>query len=280
MTSFLITFKPAKESPKRGWPLESLQKLVQHHRTGMRVTEPWRFHNRKEVSRDDRIFLLLQGKHGPAIIGYGKVVGGPKNKKERWRMIEFDALVDPVTEALANREDLLAIDENVWRSQASGVRLPDSVATKLERLVVGKPPTLSSSALRTLGRNGARFGDVLTNRRVERAAITAIKKQYQSEGWKVESKEAECLGYDLFCTRATTIRHIEAKGVRGSICSFVITTNEKRAAEIDNAFRLVAVTNALESEKRKLVTFTGKELLREFDFSPISFIARPRRGHG
>jgi hypothetical protein len=172
---------------------------------------------------------------------------------------------------------LYAIDEKVWNSQASGVRLPDSVATKLERLVVGKRPKLSSSALATLGRNGAGFGDALTNRRVERSATIAIKKQYQSEGWKVESKEAECLGYDLCCTRGSAIHHIEAKGVRGPICSFLITTNVKRTAEIDRAFRLIAVTNALESNRRKLVTFTGKELLREFDFSPISFMARPKR---
>jgi hypothetical protein len=277
MTSFLITFKPLKESPKRGWPLENLQQMVQHQRTGVRVTEPWRFHNRKEVSREDRIFLLLQGKLGPAIIGYGKVVGGPKNHQERWRMVQFEALVDPVTEALANREDLLAIDGKVWRSQASGVRLPAFIAAELERLVVGNGPKLNSSVSATIGRNGAGFGDPLTNRRVERSAITAIKQQYQSEGWKVESKETECLGYDLCCTRGSTIRHIEAKGVRGPICSFIITTNEKRMAEIDRHFMLVAVTNALESKKRKLVTFTGRELLVEFDFSPISFIARQRR---
>jgi hypothetical protein len=125
-------------------------------------------------------------------------------------MAQFDALVDPVTEALANREDLLAIDEKVWRSQASGVRLQDSVATKLESLVVGKRPKLSSSTLATFGRNGAGFGDPLTNRRVERSAIIAIRKHYQSEGWKVESKEADCLGYDLCCTRGSAIRHIEA----------------------------------------------------------------------
>jgi hypothetical protein len=52
MTSFLITFKPAKESPKRGRSLKNLQQLVQRHRTGVRVTEPWRFHNRKEVCHD------------------------------------------------------------------------------------------------------------------------------------------------------------------------------------------------------------------------------------
>jgi hypothetical protein len=100
-------FKPAKENPKRGWPLEDLQKLVQRRRTGMRVTEPWRFHNRKEVSPRDRIFLLLQGKLGPAIIGYGKVVGGPKNKNEGWRMVQFDALVDPVTEGLRKSRRLV-----------------------------------------------------------------------------------------------------------------------------------------------------------------------------
>jgi len=37
MKSFLITFKPASESPERGWLLENLQKLVRRVRAAGRV---------------------------------------------------------------------------------------------------------------------------------------------------------------------------------------------------------------------------------------------------
>jgi hypothetical protein len=53
MKSFLITFKPATESPDRGWPLEKLQRLVRRHQAGERAVEAWRFHNRKAVSLGD-----------------------------------------------------------------------------------------------------------------------------------------------------------------------------------------------------------------------------------
>jgi len=138
--SFLITFKPATENPERGWPLEDLQRLVKRHRRGERIEEKWRFINRKEVSLGDRFFLLLQGKSGPAIIGYGRVTGKPGNRNTKWETIRFEALVDPTKEALARREDLIAIDgaEAVWRTQASGVQLKENVAKRLEALVVGK----------------------------------------------------------------------------------------------------------------------------------------------
>ena len=141
MKSFLITFKPATENPEQGWPIESLQSLVGRHHRGERVRENWRFHNRKEVSVGDRVFLLLQGKKGPAIIGYGEVWGMPENHDGRWRVeVEFESIVDPTGGVLAKKADLLAIKgaQTMWRTQASGVKLPTSVATELEALVVGR----------------------------------------------------------------------------------------------------------------------------------------------
>jgi hypothetical protein len=132
MNSFLITFKPSTESPERGWPLDDLQRLAKRHNQGHVVDEDWRFRNQKEVSVGDRVFLLLQGKRGPAIIGYGRVSRKPRDKSERGRVwVRFDALVNPAAEVLARKNELLKIAEarHLWRTQASGIRLPDRVAT-------------------------------------------------------------------------------------------------------------------------------------------------------
>jgi hypothetical protein len=86
MKSFLITFKPATESPDLGWQIEELRKLVKMNRAGQKAIEPWRFRNLKDVRIGDRVFLLLQGKGGPAIIGYGEVAGRPENDSGRWRV--------------------------------------------------------------------------------------------------------------------------------------------------------------------------------------------------
>lgn len=143
MNSFLITFKPASESPERGWPIEELQKLVRRQRAGERVVEPWRFHNRKDVSLGDRVFTLLQGRDGPAIIGYGEVAGKPQLTDDYWHVpVQFEELTDPSTEVLLNKRDLIAIEggQKFWRAQASGVQLDEAVASELERLVVGALP--------------------------------------------------------------------------------------------------------------------------------------------
>lgn len=143
MKSFLITFKPAAENPERGWPEEELQKLVQRCRAGERVLQSWRFHNRKDVALGDRVFLLLQGKGGPAIIGCGKVAGGPEKLSGKWHVaVRFESLAYPRTEVFANREDLLVIGRGrkFWSTQSSGVLLEESVGTQLEALVVGVSP--------------------------------------------------------------------------------------------------------------------------------------------
>jgi 5-methylcytosine-specific restriction enzyme A len=141
MNTFLITFKPAAENPDRGWPLEELQKLVSRQDAGEQVVEAWRFNNRRNISLGDRVFLLCQGKLGPAIIGYGNIAGEQRNNAGQLP-VRFEALVDPTAEVLADQQDLLRIGggQKVWRTQSSGVKLADSIGLELEALVVGKSP--------------------------------------------------------------------------------------------------------------------------------------------
>jgi hypothetical protein len=143
MASFLITFKPASENPKRGWPLSELQKLVRNLSIGEPAEEPWRFINREDAQLGDRVFVLLQGKGGPAIIGYGRINGGPKKTTGTPRIpIRFERLVDLSAQALATKDEPFAIKdgERFWRFQSSGVKLQDNVAAELEKLVVGRSP--------------------------------------------------------------------------------------------------------------------------------------------
>jgi hypothetical protein len=143
VNSFLITYKPATENPERGWPLEELQKLVRANQAGDEAIEPWRFRNLKDIKLGDRVFLLLQGKGGPAIIGYGEIAGQPERSSDVWYVpVKFESIVDPTVEVLANRSAVHAIEggERFWRIQSSGVRLTESVASELEALVVGASP--------------------------------------------------------------------------------------------------------------------------------------------
>jgi HNH endonuclease len=138
MNSFFITYRPDTESP-RGWPMKSLKRLARRVKRTGRAVEPWRFRNRKDVSVGDRVFLLLQGRRGPAIIGYGKTTD---QEGQTWRGIELEVLVDPEVQVLAGKEELLAIGgAKRWlATQASGVCLPKDVAAAIEAVVIGRTP--------------------------------------------------------------------------------------------------------------------------------------------
>lgn len=145
MNSFLITFKPNTESPKRGWDMESMLRLVRRVQRSKRrpVIDPWRFSNTRSATAGDRAFLLVQGMLGPAIVGFGRLTAQrSRGSRRRWRGIAFEKLVDPENQTLATREDLFAIKGSApcWRTQSSGILLPASIAEKLEALVVGMKP--------------------------------------------------------------------------------------------------------------------------------------------
>jgi hypothetical protein len=152
MGTFLITFKPASENPEHGWPLEKLQSLVRRQQSGDTVEEKWRFHNRKDVALGDRAFLLLQGKGGPAIIGYGQVNGQPEKGAGQWVVpIKFESLVDPSIEVLASKSEVRSIEggQRYWRTQSSGVQLPEDVAANLESLLEKRQSHGKRKLLRT-----------------------------------------------------------------------------------------------------------------------------------
>lgn len=126
----------------------------------------------------------------------------------------------------------------------------------------------------SVGGGGGGFGDPEQNARVERAAVSAVKRDYRARGWAVQSKESEKVGYDLLCSRGSVVQHVEVKGISGPVCSFPITAKEKKRAEDDPAFRLIAMTNALKANRRELSKFRGSEFLRKFRFAPTNFMAR------
>lgn len=135
----------------------------------------------------------------------------------------------------------------------------------------GTSPTSSASH----GRGGG-FGTPEENKKVERKAIAFVTKRFRAEGWKVESRERNYCGYDLHCTRTTNELHVEVKGTKGGEPKFIITQNELTTAKTDSHFRLWVVLNAL-SAKRSCRQLTGKQLLAQYRFSPIQYMATSKQ---
>jgi len=141
MTSYLITWKPQSENPKKGWPEAALAQLAESCEKNCRAREPWRFQRFKGVTKGERVFLLQQGKRGHAILGYG-TIARPSTSEDRTAEIQFDALLDPRKHlCFVAKHELhrISSNPNLWGNQSSGISLPDDVGAALERLVKRDP---------------------------------------------------------------------------------------------------------------------------------------------
>lgn len=125
-------------------------------------------------------------------------------------------------------------------------------------------------------RSGAGFGNPITNRKVEKAAIKLVSRQYIDRGWNVRSVEVDKCGYDLLCRKGAVEEHVEVKGIQGEVQSFVITTGEIHQAEKSPHFIICVVTSAL--SKQPLVDrYTGVEFINKFDLEPSAYRASLRK---
>lgn len=131
---------------------------------------------------------------------------------------------------------------------------------------------------------GAGFGDSEQNKRVERAALRFVRREYERFGYSVRNVSSENRGYDLLCKTKGEEKHVEVKGARAEGQRFVITANERRAWEQDERFVLALVTRAL-SKKRSVHYFSSAAARSEFVFRPLAYVAtrdpdRARRANG
>jgi hypothetical protein len=124
---------------------------------------------------------------------------------------------------------------------------------------------------------GGGMGSAESNRLVERGAIDHVVATLRSEGWQVESVESQRIGYDLLCRRRAEERHVEVKGVRGTIPAFIITEAELRRAQVDQRFWLYVVTEATGSTPM-LKQMRGRDALKKHEFVPLAHRAVPVDG--
>lgn len=119
---------------------------------------------------------------------------------------------------------------------------------------------------------GAGFGDVEMNRKVERAAVAAVTRKLEDEGWEVISVEQAKLGYDLRCTRGKAKRLVEVKGIQGSKTAFFITEAEVRKWQ-DKASpsEVAVVTSAL---SKPTITIFTRDDIKRFSLEPVLRRAR------
>jgi len=134
MIAHLVTFRPLEESPL-GMRQSRIRELARRSQSAY-----WRFYGHRQVSLGDRVYLLMQGKRGPAIIGYGATDGQPVKEDEGWVVpIRFRRIVSASDSPLASEPELRRLwrKPGLWNTQRSGIRVPQPIAEALESIVVG-----------------------------------------------------------------------------------------------------------------------------------------------
>lgn len=113
-----------------------------------------------------------------------------------------------------------------------------------------------------IGPDGAGFGDPVTNRIVELAAVRKVVEHF--EGWEYHDVSMQKVGWDITFTRGAEERHVEVKGVSGRRPSVLLTRNELDKAAHDPLWSLVVVARALVAP-----------VVHEFDRDAVMVAASP-----
>ncbi len=294
MATYLLTWNKVLTPWKR------LQKDIQEIEKYGYLSDSWSCGVTKKIVQGDRVFLIKLGKEPPrgimasGVVTSEKVSPGPhwnpaarkKGKSALYIDVDFDTILDP-HKGIFPRERLNSgiYSRMNWEPRASGRTIPEDIAEQLERdwaHFLDRPLPAKSMPIQAkvdLVENngqatkvGAGFGSPESNRRVEQAAITIVKKHYESHGWKVQSVEVDKRGFDLLCEKGSEFKHVEVKGVRGDIESFIITAREVKQAQIDQHFVLCVVRSAI-SQHPLLTQYTTDDFVDTFNLSPLSFRA-------
>ena len=144
MSTILFTWNPNK------WKWEYLKQAIDEVKENSYTEEPWSCSRSKKIIMGDRAFLMKLGAiQQKGLIGSGLVVSNPKigehwdseqRKKGKegiyvdilWDVLSDDPIID---EYILKNEPLSAFN---WFPQASGIRIPDEIASKLERIWLQK----------------------------------------------------------------------------------------------------------------------------------------------
>jgi hypothetical protein len=140
MAAFLLTWK------EKGWPHENIVRMVRTLDELGYVDEPWRIAAHKMAKKDDRVWVLRQGRGPKGIFGAGHIMdraepGDTGNgKMQMMAPVRFEAFVDPKQHLLIGAEAVAGIlRPNQVRAQASGHPLDDEQSAALEELLAISP---------------------------------------------------------------------------------------------------------------------------------------------
>ncbi|MGY1829061.1 DUF3883 domain-containing protein [Geodermatophilus sp. SYSU D01180] len=197
------------------------------------------------------------GKRMPrGIWGLGHVTGPARDGVVD---VDIPLLTTPITHAELEAAGIGDLEVQVQKQGPNPSWVSKEQLARLETLLPAWPEPAAVGAAGAGSSAGAGFGDAEQNKRVEMAAMRAVRDAYEGDGWEVEDVSARNCGWDLTCTSRRQVAKVEVKGVRGARPAVILTANEVRAARNDQHWVLAVVLQALGAAE--VVEFTAQQAL-------------------
>lgn len=157
-------------------------------------------------------------------------------------------------------------EEGKWRDD-----LARNLLAERERVLAGKLVEADSNKLA-----GGICGDSRRRKEVEEAAVAEVIAELGDAYTHVDRQKDNC-GFDiLFIEKATgTERHIEIKGTQNPVAHFFLSRNEDATGQVDPAWELALVTDALRDPKIEFMSY--KEAERAFDWEVVCWHATRKK---
>ena len=93
---------------------------------------------------------------------------------------------------------------------------------------------------------------------VEQHAMDAATRHYEQQGWTVDPSVARTESFDLLCTRAREVLHVEAKGTTGNGRQVLLTWREVEHARLFPRVALVVVSGIVVVRESLLAAHGGR----------------------
>ncbi|WP_395004851.1 DUF3883 domain-containing protein [Undibacterium sp.] len=120
---------------------------------------------------------------------------------------------------------------------------------------------------------GGGFADANTRAEIEKAAIEAVTDSYEANGFVIDDRQRENIGYDLEATKGRITLKLEVKGTDSEQPRFFLTRNEMNCSSKDTAWRLVVVTQARKSPEIRI--YTHDEMKNSFHLDELAWECTP-----
>lgn len=140
MATYLLTWNPNR------WQWDDLQANVEEVAEKGFHLGRWSTGVSKKIQKGDRLFLIRLGTEPKGIIGSGSAESNvyeddhweesaaEEGKYAKYVDVRFDVLLNPELDpkAVLSRKELNGLGKMHWDSQGSGIRIPETVARRLE----------------------------------------------------------------------------------------------------------------------------------------------------